>query len=71
MMSLPYLILPYSIGVKDTTKVVPSLPYDSKFPDLGMTVNSASESGVNEAVKGVKLLDLFVNLNVTLVVLCN
>ena len=51
--------------------VVPSRPYDSKLPDLGITENSASESVVKEAVKGVKLFDLFVSLNVTLVVLFN
>lgn len=69
MMSLPCLVLPYSIGVNETTNVVPSRPYDSRLPDFGMTVNSASESVVNEAVNGVKLFDLFVSLNVTLVVL--
>lgn len=31
-MSLPFLILPYSTGVKETMKVVPSLPYGSRSP---------------------------------------
>jgi len=71
MINLPYLIFPYSMGVNEIINVVPSLPYDSKLPSLGITVNSASESGVNAAVNGVKLLDLFVSLKVTLVVLCS
>lgn len=70
MINLPYLIFPYSIGVNEIINVVPSLPYYSNLPSFGITVNSASESGVKAAVKGVKLFDLFVNLNVTLVVLC-
>lgn len=39
------------MGVKDIIKVVPSVPYLSSFPDLGITVNSGSESGVKVAVK--------------------
>lgn len=51
MMSLPFLILPYSMGVKEMIKVVPSVPCLSSLPDFGMIVNSGSESGVKEATK--------------------
>lgn len=50
MMTLPLLILPYSIGVNEIMKLVPSLPAGSSSPDLGITVNSGSESGVKKAL---------------------
>jgi len=36
--------------VNEMIKVVPSLPYGSKSPYLGMTENSASDSELNPAV---------------------
>lgn len=42
--------------------LLPSVPNGSKIPVLGVTANSASESGVNCAVKFVKAFFLFVNL---------
>lgn len=50
MITFPLLILPYSIGVKEIIKLVPSLPAGSSSPDLGMIVNSGSESGVKKAL---------------------
>ena len=52
MINFPSFILPYSTGVNETTKFLPSLPYGSNSPDLGMTANSESESEVNPAEKG-------------------
>ncbi len=45
-MSFPYLFFPYSDGVKDITKLVPSLILDAKLPNLGITENSESELAV-------------------------
>lgn len=50
MISFPFLIFPYSTGVKLIMNVVPSLPYGSKSPILGITENSASDSGEKAAV---------------------
>lgn len=69
IISFPFLIFPYSTGVNDTINVVPSLPYDSKFPLFGKTVNSLSDSGEKFAVKGANYFDLLVSLNDTLVVI--
>lgn len=62
-MSLPFLILPYSTGVNEIIKLVPSLPYGIRSPCFGITENSASESGENDAVNLANDLVLFVNLN--------
>ena len=70
MMSFAFLILPYSIGVKDTMKFVPSLPYDSSVPFFGKTVNSGSDSAVKFAVKSAICFVLFVSLKETLVERC-
>ena len=69
MSNLAVFGLPYSTGVKDTMKTVPSLPYDSSYPDFGNTVNSLSDSEENTATNGVKCFELFVSLNETLAVL--
>ncbi len=50
IITFPVFILPYSIGVKEIIKLVPSLPYGSSSPCLGMIVNSGSESGVKNAL---------------------
>lgn len=70
MISFPLRIFPYSSGVNDITKVVPSLPYDSSIPFLGYTANSLSDSGEKFATKGANYFDLFVNLKDILDVLC-
>jgi len=70
MISFPVLVFPYSIGVKLITNVVPSLPYWSRYPALGITVNSASESGVKLASNGTLYLPLLVSLKETEDVLC-
>jgi hypothetical protein len=66
IISLAFRVLPYSIGVNDTMKVVPSLPYDSRVPFLGNTVNSGSDSAVKFAVKSAIYFALLVSLNDTL-----
>lgn len=49
MMSFPTFAFPYSVGVKETIKFVPSFPYGSSIPDLGKTTNSGAESAVKKA----------------------
>jgi len=49
-MTFPFLNLPYSIGVKEIIKLVPSRPAGSNSPDFGIIVNSGSESGVKKAL---------------------
>lgn len=68
-MSFPFNIFPYSIGVKEIMKVVPSVPCLSISPYLGIIVNSGSDSGVNEAVKNAVFFLWLVNLKETEVVL--
>jgi hypothetical protein len=65
MISLAVHTQPYSTGLNETIKLVPSLPYDSNVPLFGNTVNSVSESGVKLAVNGANYFDLFVNLKDT------
>lgn len=64
--SIPYLIYPYSSGVNLITKRLPSLPFGSNKPYLGLTVNSWSDVGKKYALNAAKDLFLLVNRNATL-----
>lgn len=70
-MTFPFRNLPYSIGVNEIIKLVPSLPAGSSSPDFGITVNSGSESGVKKALNYWWSLYLFSSLKETLEVLFN
>merc|ERR1740115_497378 len=50
MTRVPTLGLPYTVGVKLTIKLVPSLPYGSNSPLFGWQVNSVAEPSVKNAV---------------------
>ncbi len=46
MINFPFLVFPYSTGVKLSMKFFPSLPAGSSSPSCGITENSGSVSGV-------------------------
>lgn len=50
MISFPTFAFPYSVGVNETIKFVPSFPYGSSIPVLGNTMNSGAESAVKKAL---------------------
>jgi len=49
MIKIPYFCFPYSIGVNDTVKGVPSDPCLFNVPLFGNTEKSESDSGVKNA----------------------
>lgn len=68
MINFPFRVFPYSYGINEITKLVPSLPKGSSSPVLGETENSGSDSCVKDAWNVENCFTRFVNLKDTLAV---